>query len=153
MSNTFSLDSWLGLSEQNNTITITDDSEPEARKIGGQYVVIQGNSVYVHIREGPWITAGKEFNWPRKFGMPGFSINKHIVDFADGHKHTIRIINSHDRDRCYEITTNVVMEFIEEYNSIDDKRGARLYVVPWRIFRTLHQNVTSIVQLFHAGDA
>lgn len=143
MSNTISLDSWLGISEQNNTITVT--SEPEARRIGGQTVVINGNHCYVWIREGPWITAGREFKWKRK--EPGFGINKTIVDFAEKLNLGIRIING-QTGKCYEISPTQLVQFVNETDSITEKYGAILYVIPWSKFKTVNQNVTAIIQTF-----
>jgi hypothetical protein len=149
MSNTISLDSWLGISEQNNTITLTNDAEPEAKKIGGQTVVIHDSHCYVWIREGPWITAGREFGWRRK--EPGFSVNRIIVEYADTHNLSIRIINATNLNKCYEISANNFIEFVNDTNSITEKYGAVLFVIPWSKCKTINQNVTAIVEVLMEG--
>ncbi len=141
---TIALDRWLGLAEQNNTITITDDSEPEARKIGGQMVVIHGNHCYVWIKKGAWLTAGREFNWKRK--EPGFSINRTIVEYADTNNLTIRIINATNFSKCYEISASNFVEFVKETDSITQKSGAILFVIPWSKCKTVNDDVKGIVQ-------
>lgn len=144
MSNTVSLDDWLGL-ESNNTITVTDSSELEAKQIGGQTVVISRNHCYVWIKKGAWLTAGKEFNWKNKGA--GFGINKTIVDFAQNHSLAIRIINGSNHTKCYEIPANQLVEFVEETDSITEKYGVTLFVVPWQSCKTISKDVRGIIQL------
>ncbi len=145
MSDTVSLDTYLGISEKNNTITVADGTEPDARKIGGQTVVIQGSNCYVWIREGPWLTAGREFGWKRK--EPGFSINRTIVEYANTNNLSIRIINATNFSKCYEISTTSLIQFVNETDSITEKYGATLYVVPWSKCNTIKDNVITIIEI------
>ncbi len=148
MSTTVSLDSWLGLAKQNNTITV-NGSEPESKQIGGQTVVIQGNHCYVWIREGPWITAGREFGWKRK--EPGFSVNETIVDYATTHSMTIRIINATNFNKCYEIAASDLVTFVNETSSMTDKFGVTLYVIPMSRCKTVKGDISTLLKTFSDG--
>ena len=97
MNNSISLDNWLRLSDENNTI----NAEPQGvKEFYGQKVLIYNNIAFIHIIE-PFYSAGKQYHWQLQ-NKVGTGLSREFVDFAYIQTLTPGIMVGTKTDRFYQ---------------------------------------------------
>jgi hypothetical protein len=121
-------------------------SETELRyvKIAGQPIVIHSHFLYLHLKKGPFLSAGKKFGWNPP--VPGLGVNAEIVRYAREKDLVIRIFVKAKLDRCYETHPNIFLGLGRRY--IVERTA--LYLLPWSgmYFKTVTDFPQEIRQYF-----
>ena len=116
-----------------------------------QPVVETPEAIYVWIREGPYLTAGRGL-WS---GSPlAFGLNGEILNLAILRRKPIRIINGDKLDRCYEATGEYWFKFAVKHNAIVERKGIRLYLLQFskEHFKTVKMDVQPTVALIKEDE-
>jgi len=120
-------------------------------KLKGQPVLETPEAIYIWVRKGPYLTAGRGL-WP---GSPlGFGINREILDLATMRGKPIRIINGDRFDRCYEATGQHWFKFVLKHNATMERKGVKLYLLQFSPdhFKTIRMDVRPIIVRLRLED-
>ena len=100
--------------------------------ISGQEVELtDGGNVKLHINS-LFKSAGKKYKF--EMNSPGISFNEDIVKFALDENRTI-FITVEKNPTLYMITPKEVIDIVKAHDSIYEKDGLRLYVIPIRALK------------------
>lgn len=103
----------------------------EVRKLDNQLVVIDRKErvLYIHLREGPFLSAGEKLEWANK--VPGLGLNTSIINLANFKNWRIRIFVGNKLDRCYETHPSLFFEFEKSYKNRYRTGKTELMLLPW----------------------
>jgi len=103
--------------------------------ISGQEIEeTEAGNIKLHIRE-IYISAGKKYHFP--LNSPGISINESIVTYAyDNDK--IIFLTMEDSPIIYWIRAKEIVDIVKEYDSIEERKGVRLFCVPIRALKRVN---------------
>ena len=103
--------------------------------ISGQEIELtEGGNIKLHIKE-IFKKAGKIYHFP--LNSPGISINESIVTYAyDNDK--IIFLTMEDSPIIYWIRAKEIVDIMKEYDSIEERKGVRLFCIPIRALKPVN---------------
>lgn len=88
----------------------------------------------------PYYGAGTVMGWDKeKYGIVGIGLAKTKLDRAQG----LTKIKLASDDSTWRVHAEELVEWAKEHNSIDDRKGAKLYVVPVQLLNSIHAPYSS----------
>ncbi|MEM1554762.1 MAG: hypothetical protein QXU09_03710 [Thermoproteota archaeon] len=98
--------------------------------LDGQRVVIERNKfLYMHIREGPFLSAAQIKGWQKN--APALGVNISILNLARFKDWRIRIFVKDRFDRCYETHPEIFFEFQKSFDNSYKVGKTELLLLPW----------------------
>ena len=94
-------------------------------EISGQTVIVHDRTLYMWLRKGPFLSAGKKYGWNPP--VPGLGVNLDILKYASKNDLKLRIFVGDKWDRCYETHPNMFLGFGEPHV----EKGIHLRILPW----------------------
>ena len=126
-----------------------------AGRLLGQPIFLQTEKkqLFLWIKEGPYITAGKLYGWTG----PGFGVNKVILEYAASVGYSLCIISGRKIDRYYKARFNCssLLQFCRDRGAIERRGGVEIFVIPFTrdFFETVSDQkaVEEVVKILEGG--